>query len=86
MQLLAETGLIGFCIVSFFFLYLIKRLFEIKNNYNSNFLAFDKLIGGIPISGLIFHLWPFITTGSFFTNYNCIMIYMCIGFFLGEKK
>lgn len=86
MQLLAETGLIGFCIVSFFFLYLIKRLFDIKNNYNSNFLAFDKLIVGIPISGLIFHLWPFITTGSFFTNYNCIMIYMCIGFFLGEKN
>ena len=85
-QLLAETGLIGFCIVFFFFLYLVKKIFDLKNACEKTFDQSNEIIIGISISGLIFHLWPIITTGSFFTNYNCIMIYMCIGFFLGQIK
>jgi len=85
-QLLAETGLIGFCIVFFFFLYLVKKIFDLKNACEKTFDQSNKIIIGISIAGLIFHLWPIITTGSFFTNYNCIMIYMCIGFFLGQLK
>lgn len=85
-QLLAETGLIGFCIVFFFFLYLVKKIFDLKNACEKTFDQSNKIIIGISIAGLIFHLWPIITTGSFFTNYNCIMIYMCIGFFLGQTK
>lgn len=85
-QLVAETGLVGFCIVFFFFLYLIKKFFYLKNTCNKRFDKSNEIIFGIPIAGLIFHLWPIITTGSFFTNYNCIMIYMCVGFFLGQIK
>jgi O-antigen ligase len=85
-QLLAETGLIGFCMVFFFFLYLVKKIFDLKNACEKTFNQSNKIIIGISISGLIFHLWPIITTGSFFTNYNCIMIYMCVGFFLGQIK
>lgn len=85
-QLLAETGLIGFCIVFFFFLYLVKKIFDLKNACEKTFDQSNKIIIGISIAGLIFHLWPIITTGSFFTNYNCIMIYMCVGFFLGQTK
>ena len=82
-QLLAETGLIGFSLVFYFFLFLMKLYFQL---YKENFKNFSILIVGIPLSGLIFHLWPLITTGSFFTNYNCIQIYLCLGFFFGEKK
>ena len=85
-QLLAETGLIGFLMVFLFFIYLVNKIYDLKNTHNKNFTKFNELIIGISISGLIFHLWPLITTGSFFTNYNCIMIYMCIGFFLGQLK
>jgi O-antigen ligase len=85
-QLLAETGVIGFTSVFLFLVYLIKKYLGIQKLYKKNFNRFDILIVGIPISGLMFHLWPLTTTGSFFTNYNCILIYMCIGFFLGEKK
>jgi O-antigen ligase len=83
-QLLAETGLIGFFIVFSFFLYLVKKFFNLKNHCNKSFDKSNEIIVGISIGGLIFHLWPLITTGSFFTNYNCIMIYMCVGFFLGQ--
>ena len=85
-QLLAETGIIGFTIIFLFLIYLIIKYQTIQNHYKKNCNSFDILIAGIAVSGLLFHLWPFTTTGSFFTNYNCILIYMCLGFFLGEKK
>ena len=85
-QLLAETGIIGFSSVFVFLIYLIIKYLLIHNLYKKYLSKFEILIVGIPLSGLIFHLWPFITTGSFFTNYNCILIYMCLGFYLGEKK
>jgi O-antigen ligase len=85
-QLLAETGIIGFISVFLFLIYLIIKYQTIQKLYKQNYNRFEILIVGIPISGLVFHLWPLTTTGSFFTNYNCILIYMCLGFFLGEKK
>ena len=85
-QLLAETGIAGFGFVFLFFFYLVAKYFTILNLYKKNTAKFELLIAGIPMSGLIFHLWPVISTGSFFTNYNCILIYMCLGFFLGEKS
>ena len=85
-QILAETGIIGFTTVFLFLIYLIIKYQTIQKNYKQNNNRFDILITGIAVSGLLFHLWPFTTTGSFFTNYNCILIYMCLGFFLGEKN
>ena len=85
-QLLAETGIIGFTTVFLFLIYLIIKYQTIQKNYKQNNNRFEILIAGIAVSGLLFHLWPFTTTGSFFTNYNCILIYMCLGFFLGEKN
>jgi O-antigen ligase len=85
-QLLAETGIIGFMTVCLFLIYLIIKYQTIQKNYKQNNNKFDILIAGIAVSGLLFHLWPLTTTGSFFTNYNSILIYMCLGFFLGEKN
>jgi O-antigen ligase len=84
-QLLAETGIFGFGFVSLAFLYFIIYLFKllysvrIKHEFSKEGLI-------IALLGMIIHLWPITTTGSFFTNYNCIFIFFCFGFFLGEKK
>ena len=84
-QLLAETGIIGFGLVLFAFFYFIKYL-SVLILSNQKQYEFSK--GGliIPLIGMITHLWPITTNGSFFTNYNCILIFFCLGFFLGEKK
>jgi hypothetical protein len=69
------------------FIFLVSRISEVVKYrtiykvYKKNYNKFDILIAGIPISGLIFYLWPLTTTRSFFTNNNCIFIYMCLGFF-----
>jgi len=84
-QLLAETGVIGFGLVLFVFLYFIKYLsILILSNQKEYQFSKEGLI--ISLIGMITHLWPITTNGSFFTNYNCILIFFCLGFFLGEKK
>ena len=84
-QLLAETGIFGFGLVlsSFFYflIYCYKLLSSVKQKYE---FSNEGLI--ISSLGMLMHLWPLTTTGSFFTNYNCILIFFCLGFFLGEKK
>ena len=74
------------------FIFLVSRISEvvkyrtIYSAYKKKYNKFDILIVEIPISGSIFYLWPLTTTGSFFKNYNCIFIYICLGIFLGQKK
>ena len=84
-QILAETGIVGFGLVFFSFFYFIKyAFFVLRNNIYEHEFTKEGLI--ISSLGLFMHLWPITTTGSFFTNYNCILIFFCLGFFLGEKK
>ena len=84
-QLLAETGIIGFGFVAFAFLYFLTYLFKLVSTVKIKH-EFSKDGLTIALLGMIFHLWPITTNGSFFTNYNCILIFFCFGFFLGEKK
>jgi hypothetical protein len=84
-QLLAETGVVGFGFLAFAFLYFITYLFKLASSVKIKH-EFSKEGLSIALLGMIFHLWPITTTGSFFTNYNCILIFFCFGFFLGEKK
>jgi len=84
-QLLAETGIIGFALVLFAFIYFIQYLFVLISSNRKKY-EFTKEGLTVSLMGMIFHLWPITTTGSFFTNYNCILIFFCFGFFLGEKK
>lgn len=84
-QLLAETGLIGFGLVLFAFFYFVKYLSVlILSNKKKYEFSKEGLI--VSLMGMIIHLWPITTNGSFFTNYNCILIFFCLGFFLGEKN
>jgi len=77
LQLLAETGLVGFCSVLILFFYLLYNLlkiyfFKAKTN-NVNKLIFYYI-------GSIICLWPLITSGSFFNNWISIIIYLNLGF------
>lgn len=82
MQLLGETGLIGFLflMLSFFYIYyqLISSLIKI-NKINKNFN--NKIYFYVPIA---VYLFPFIPTGNFFNSWVNIIIYLPLGFLLKE--
>ena len=81
LQLLAETGLFGFLFVSFFFfklffnyLYQMYNLIKKNRNINREYIT--------ALSGLIVYIWPLTTTGSFFNNWICSVLFLQIGIYL----
>jgi hypothetical protein len=81
-QLLGETGLIGFLFVFTAFFYIcclfINDLLKIREK-NKNLE--NRALFYVPI---IVYLFPFIPTGSFFNSWVNIIIYLPIGFLLNE--
>ena len=81
-QLLAETGLIGFSFLFFAFIVISVILFRhflgILKIYNYNLP--DHII--FLLAGLFFMTWPLIPTGSFFNNWTNVMYYLPVGFVL----
>lgn len=85
LQLLAETGLIGFVFISFIFFKLlfnyfrqIYYLFKSKSNINKGNI--------LILAGLISFIWPVITTGSFFNNWICTILFLQVGIYLYTLK
>lgn len=90
-QILAETGLIGFCFILgllIYFLYIsiyhLKNVIFRRSYYFNNFEI--CLLASILIS-----IWPLAPTGNFFNNWISIVYYFPIGFFIwsfnkGKKK
>jgi O-antigen ligase len=80
LQLLAETGLVGFFFIFIFFLKLCLDYFkQIRQRH------FNKKINKEYIcilAGMIQVLWPLTTTGSFFNNWNCSTIFLTLGVYL----
>jgi len=81
LQLLAETGLIGFLFVlaifiKLFFNYLKQIYYLIRQNKNI------KKEYVTILSGLIIFLWPLTTTGNFFNNWICSILFLHIGIYL----
>ena len=85
LQLLAETGLIGFLFVLGIFIklifnylkqvyYLIRKNKNIRNEYIT------------ILSGLVVYIWPLTTTGSFFNNWICSILFLQIGIYLYVLK
>jgi O-antigen ligase len=81
LQLLAETGLIGFLFVLGIFIKLIfnylKQVYCLvrKNkNIRNEYITI--------LSGLIIYIWPLTTTGSFFNNWICSILFLQIGIYL----
>ena len=81
LQLLAETGLIGFLFLFLFFIKLfisyIKQYFILFKNKN----LIDKSYICI-LSGIIVSIWPLTTSGNFFNNWVCINLFLSLGIFL----
>jgi O-antigen ligase len=87
-QLLAETGIIGFLFVILIFILCCKRLFE-----HFYFRIFKKksIFSDFQIClfiSVVISLFPFLPTGSFFNNWINIVYFLPIGFLLWtfEKK
>ncbi len=81
LQLLAETGFIGFVFIFFIFLKLLFNYFRqifylLKNEKNIN----KSYI--LILSGLVSFIWPVITTGSFFNNWICTILFLQVGVYL----
>tara|TARA_B100001939_G_C16891051_1_gene595404 strand:- start:32 stop:1288 length:1257 start_codon:yes stop_codon:yes gene_type:complete len=81
-QLLSETGLIGFIFVISVFIYFIiislKHLFGVikKNKYYFNDFEICML------SAILITIWPFVPTGNFLNNWVSIVYYFPVGFLL----
>jgi O-antigen ligase len=84
LQLLAETGLIGFFlifivfIISLVIIFLQLSIFKKIKKYLGSFSVFQLIF----LSSISINLWPFITTGNFFNNLNSMYIYISFSFFL----
>ena len=83
-QILTETGLLGFLIILFIFIYLMINLFRntIYKSPSDNFRCLE-ICASIT---LIVNLWPLMPTGNFFNNWLSILYYLPVGFFLYAQK
>jgi len=81
LELLVESGLIGFIIFaisfSYLFIYLLK---EIKNNKFDYKNYFPVILGNLLIMAM--YLWPLKTSGSFFTTWNGSFFWLSLGIIL----
>ena len=83
-QILSETGLLGLI----FFISLFSIFFHhiLKNFYFTNKNKIEKYIFITSCASLLSLLWPFITSGSFYSSWNGIFYWMLIGILLNLSK
>lgn len=84
LQLLSETGIIGFSIPFFILLLIIK--YYIKNfflvlRFKNKDISLKKII---LLSSFLITLFPLIPSGNFFTNHLNIIFYLPLGFYIYE--
>ena len=84
-QILSETGIIGFLFLIFvliyFCIYMFKHLIlKIKKNYY--FTDFEICI----LSGIAIYLWPFAPTGNIFSNWLNIAMIVNLPFLIWGRK
>jgi len=84
LQLLIETGLLGFIFLLLIYLYIIYRSFInfIKLLKNQYFNLPEVIILGFYFT----QLWPLMQHGSIFNNWNSIMLYLPMAFLLFLKR
>ena len=81
-QILAETGLVGFIFISFFIYFIAKQMLII---FLSNFKNRQSKISDYQTSLLIcfiLTLFPFLPTQNFFNNWINIIYFLPVGFYL----
>ena len=81
-QLLAETGIIGFGLLFFIFIRIITKLFK-------SFLFGRKInenVSLILLTGVFINIWPIIPTGSFFNNWLSVIYLLPLAYYFSEIK
>ncbi len=83
-QLLAETGLLGFMIFIFFVLsFVFKAVIHFKNLiFGGGHLLSDFSI--CIMAAIFINIWPIIPTGNFFNNWISIVYYLPLGFYFSN--
>ena len=80
-QLLSETGIIGFLFIFFIFLFLCLKC--VKMVYHKFFLnSYIDPTKCCLLASFLITLWPIIPSGNFFTNWLNVIFYLPVGFFL----
>ena len=79
-QLLAETGLVGFCFVVFFFIYVSINLLKVLINILKK-KKIDPVESFLCLSVFV-NLFPIATTGNFFNNWTSIVYYFSFSLYL----
>lgn len=69
LQIISETGLVGFILLSFVFLFSLAKLF-------SDIDLYKKII----ILGIVINIFPFMFAGNFFNNWLSILYFYPLGF------
>ena len=85
-QVLVSNGLIGFSLLFFALLFVIKEIFLCRKNISSS-KEFNKyeISKAIAISTIFINLWPLIPSGNFFNNWLSMFYFYPIGFYLYFK-
>ena len=85
-QLLAETGLIGFSFGLILFFYFAFKMFNhLKGSlFKKQYLFSDFQI--CLLASILITLWPFAPSGNFFNNWISIVYYFPVGIFLWSVK
>ena len=83
LQLLAETGIIGFSLIFSLFISLV--IFSLKILFKNDKMKIDNLSISL-IGGFIINLFPLMPAGNFFNNYINIIYFMPLGFYLWSFK
>ena len=81
-QLLTETGILGFLQIFIVFLFLIYYSFKhLYLKLKKKLYLFNDFQLSL-LSAAIISLWPLVPTGNFFTNWLCVIYFLPLGFLL----
>jgi len=83
LELLVDTGVVGFLLIYFMFIFV---TFNFIKFYNYNFNSSIKYIGLPFFLILFFEFFPIRSTGSFFTTSNATIIFMMFAFLINISK
>ena len=77
LEILSETGVIGFSIFTIFIILIFKRISKILNFDYKELSLFNFARGSFVI--LLIYVWPIKTSGSFFTTFNSSFFWFNLG-------
>jgi len=82
-QLLAETGLIGFLFIMLFLSFIFKKIYIFFKKDTNNKKKLNITLASCFVVILI-NLFPFVPTGSFFNNWLSTLYFIPVGLLLHE--